>query len=160
MKHGQLRISGSRGLCKKKYMNGKRHRFRLDVAPPSTSVGSEHAHDLALWLVRMAEAEQGGLFNVTGPDGSLTMGQFLDACNTVVSGGSTLTWIDDQFLVDRDVAYWSELPLWLPESAPWRLDIGRAIQSGLEFRPISQTIADIRAWLGSSLLEEWKQRSD
>ena len=105
---------------------------------------------LALWLVCMAESVQGGVFNVTGPDHSMTMGQFLDACNTVVSGDSTFTWVDDQFLVDRDVAYWSELPLWLPESSPWRLDISRAIQSGLELRPISQTIADIRgAWCQS-----------
>ena len=98
------------------------------------------ARDLASWLVRMAEAGQGGVYNVTGPEQPLTMGQFLASCTAVVSGEATLTWVDGQFLVDRDVAYWSELPLWLPESVPWRLDISKAIQSGLEFQPIDGTM--------------------
>lgn len=145
------------------------------------------ARDLARWLVRMAEAGQGGVYNVTGPDQPLTMGQFLAACTTVIPSEARLTWVDDQFLVDAGVAYWSELPLWLPESLPWRLDISKAIQSGLEFQPIEATIADICAWLGTrrlewpaesvwssgstvdvglergkeaSLLAEWRQRSD
>ena len=86
------------------------------------------------------------------------MGQFLEAGSSVIPGEASFTWVYDEFLVDRDVAYWSELPLWLPESVPWRLDIKRALQAGLQFRPVAQTIADIYSCLGPRR-SEWPVES-
>ena len=143
--------------------------------------------DLAKWLIRMAETAEGGVYNVTGPDFCLTMGGFLEAIASILPGEGHFTWVDEAFLAEQDVAYWSELPLWLPESVPWRLSIDKALQSGLEFRPLADTLSDVLASIGPhrhtwpvesvwssggtalvglerqrevDLLSQWHQRSD
>ena len=74
----------------------------------------------------------------------------LDAAARATGSDATLTWVDDQFLLDRDVEPWTELPLWMvPEKAPhtWTVDTAPAQAAGLTCRPIEETVADTWAWL-------------
>ena len=44
---------------------------------------------------------------------------------------------------------WTELPLWLPGTdyaGMARADISRAVDAGLRFRPLEETILDTLAW--------------
>lgn len=113
--------------------------------------------DLADWCIRMAELKRPGIFNATGPDYSLTMGQLLEACRAVSGSDATFTWVAERFLQERGVAPWTEMPLWIPEtfglgpeSEPSRgflsINCDRAMAAGLTFRPLAETIRDLLAW--------------
>ncbi len=106
------------------------------------------ARDLAAWIVRMAEDGATGVFNAKGPDYPLTMGDLLEACKAVSGSDARFVWVDEQFLLDRRVGPWMELPLWLPAEMG-ALDAARsdkAYAAGLSFRPIAETVRDTLAW--------------
>ena len=109
--------------------------------------------DLAGWLLDMAERRQAGVYNATSPAGALTMGDVLAACQREAASGATLTWVEDAFLVEREVGPWLELPLWIPQSAEtagfYRVDCRRAEAAGLRCRPIADTVRDTLTWLAS-----------
>ncbi len=104
--------------------------------------------DLANWIVGMVEAKQTGVFNATGPAGTLTMQQLLDECQRVSGSEATLTWVDDDFLLKHEVGAFVEMPLWIPDQMGGLTVYARdkAIAAGLTFRLLSKTIADILAW--------------
>lgn len=110
-----------------------------------------HARDLADWIVAMAERRRTGALNAVGPDRRLTMEELLEACVATVGSGSRLTWVGEDFLRENGVEPWSDLPLWLaPNTDPafagfLSVDVSRALESGLRFRPLEQTIADTLA---------------
>lgn len=119
---------------------------------PAYKVALIDGRDLAEWIVRMVEQQQTGIYNATGPDYLLTMGAFLEECKTVSGSDAYFSWLDEQFLLDAGVAPWSEMPLWIPESAREEaghnaLSIAKARAAGLTFRPISQTIRATLDWL-------------
>ena len=56
----------------------------------------------------------------------------------------TPTWVSDEFLQEHEVGPWMELPLWLPDpewAGMHATDIRRAVEAGLRFRPLEETIA-------------------
>lgn len=106
--------------------------------------------DLAVWMIRMVEQNQTGVYNATGP--STPMKHLIQAAVQVSKRSSTLTWIPDDFLLSQHVEPWTDLPLWIPDDDPESTTIcntncDRAIQKGLSFRSISQTVADTLMWL-------------
>ena len=114
---------------------------------PDYRVQFVDVRDLADWIVRGVEARLTGVFNATGPEGVLTLGELLEACR----GAARLTWVGEQFLLDQKVAPWSELPLWIPDSDPDSVgfsafDCGKALAAGLTFRPLAETVRDTLAW--------------
>jgi len=125
-----------------------------EVLAPGTPQGKVQvidARDLATWIVRMAETTQTGVFNATGPDYQLTMGDFFETCRTVSSSDAHLTWVDDDFLVEAGVGPWIEIPLWIPASDSdtsglLDISIGKAVATGLQFRPIAETVRDTLVW--------------
>ncbi len=104
--------------------------------------------DLANWIVSMVEAKQTGVYNATGPAGTLTMGKLLDECQRVSGSDAIFTWVDDDFLVKQEVGAFVELPLWIPDQHGGLTVYSRdkAIADGLTFRPLAETIADTLAW--------------
>jgi nucleoside-diphosphate-sugar epimerase len=106
--------------------------------------------DLGAWLVHCAEHRVAGAFNATGPVPGVTAGEVLETCRTVAGSDAELVWIDDDFLVEREVGEWMELPLWTAESGPYARihdwDVSRAVAAGLPSRPIAETVADTLAW--------------
>jgi 2'-hydroxyisoflavone reductase len=121
----------------------------LAPAHPNYPVQIIDVRDLAEWIVRMAETRTSGIFNATGPDYPLTLQQVLDASREVSGGDARFTWIPESFLVEQKVEPWSELPLWLPEEefgGTLRMSIRKALDSGLRFRPLADTIRDTLVW--------------
>jgi 2'-hydroxyisoflavone reductase len=111
----------------------------------------------------LLQAERGtiGTFNVDGPAQPITMGDFLSIARDALAPQAQLTWVDEAFLLAREVAPWSDLPLWLPKasSAMHQVSVVRALSTGLQCRPMARTITDTAAWeVGRPLLAEGATR--
>lgn len=109
------------------------------------------ARDLAAWVITLAEAQARGVYIATGPEGRLSLGDFLDACDQATGSQSQMVRVEDAVLEKAGVAAWTELPLWIPSSnrsfaGVMRLDRSKAVAAGLKCRPIANTIADTLAW--------------
>jgi 2'-hydroxyisoflavone reductase len=103
--------------------------------------------DLAAWIIEMAAERRTGTFNATGPDYKLEMGRLLEACKAV-GGDAELVWVSEDFLEEHGVEPFTELPLWVPreDAALLDVDCGKAIEAGLTFRSLSETIEDVLEW--------------
>jgi 2'-hydroxyisoflavone reductase len=106
--------------------------------------------DLAAWCLDLAEQRHGGTFNAIGPN--LAMHALLDACRRASGSDARFTWIDDATLLAADVAPWSGLPLWIPDSdaqfgGMLLADNTRAVAAGLRCRGAEETARDTLAWL-------------
>lgn len=107
------------------------------------------ARDLAEWTLRMVEAKQTGVYNATGPDYRLTMGDLLKTCQEVSNSDAVLHWVTDDFLTAHEVGEWAEMPLWLREDnlvGMLSTNVHKAISSGLTFRPLQKTVRDTLVW--------------
>jgi len=108
--------------------------------------------DLAEWTISMIEHQAAGAYNAHGVPNSLTMQKLLEECRSVSGSEAQFTWINEDFLLQENVAAWSELPLWLPEEAAPHLkgfmfiSPDKAVAAGLKFRPLPDTIRDILTW--------------
>ena len=104
--------------------------------------------DLASWIVEMFEQRRTGTYNATGPDYELSMGRLLEECEAVGGVVAEPVWVSEDFLKEKGVEPFTELPLWLPREYAGLLDIdcGKAIEAGLTFRPLSQTFKDVLDW--------------
>ncbi|MFJ7931247.1 NAD-dependent epimerase/dehydratase family protein [Peribacillus sp. NPDC096448] len=115
------------------------------------------ARDLAQWIIQMIEKSKTGTYNAVGPDYTLTMGQLLEGCKKVTRSNAAFTWVSEKFLNDNKVEPWGEMPLWIPEEFPLpggkeplngflAVDNDKAINNGLTFRPLTETLEDIWNW--------------
>ncbi len=111
--------------------------------------------DLAEWMVRMIELRAEGTILATGPASPVAFGEVLAACARVAAERgappSTLRWVDDEFLLEHGVGPWVELPLWIPASDEsmggfMAHNITKALDSGLTFRPLEDTIRGTLDW--------------
>lgn len=123
----------------------------LSPAPRERQIQFVDARDLSGWMLRMSDARRAGVFNAAGPDYVLTMEAFLEACRAAAASDARFTWVAEQFLLERGVEPWGNLPLWLPESAEQHryflaADCARAYAAGLDFRPVADTARDTLAW--------------
>ena len=115
---------------------------------PELPVQFIDARDLAGWTIEMCEERRVGIYNATGPEYALTMGRLLEACETVSGGDAELTWVSEKLLGERGVEPFTEMPLWVPReyAGLQTVDCGKAIEAGLSFRPVSDTIRDVLEW--------------
>lgn len=120
------------------------------VAPgdPAARVQFIDVRDLAAWLLRQAAAGTTGSFNVTGPVAPLTIGDWLATAVRVLNPAARLTWMDEAFLLEQGIAPWADLPVWLPASDAGlhAVNIDRALATGLQTRPLGDTLVDTLAW--------------
>jgi len=124
----------------------------LAPEPGDLRVQLVDVRDLAAFVIDHVEAGTGDVFNVTGPEGVLTMRELLEFC---VAGGhadTETTWVREDFLRERGLHEpgehgWEQLPYWYPESAGFSaFEVSKALGSGLRLRPLAETIADTLAW--------------
>jgi 2'-hydroxyisoflavone reductase len=116
---------------------------------PALPVQVIDGRDLVDWVYRMVERGRGGTFNVAGRTDSLTLGELLERCREMSGSDASFTWIPGRFLEQHDVGYWHELPFWLPPDQLefWaRIDVSKALQAGLQYRPLTDTIRDTLEW--------------
>jgi 2'-hydroxyisoflavone reductase len=104
--------------------------------------------DLADWTLEMVERKAAGIYNATGPANPLTLGSLLDTCREVSGSNASFTWVSDEFLLKNGVTPYTELPLWMPiEEAAWEMvSIDKALEAGLKFCPLEQTVRDTFEW--------------
>ena len=119
----------------------------LALDRPERGVQFIDVRDLAAWIIEMAAERRTGTFNATGPDHKLEMGRLLEACEAV-GGDAELIWVSEDFLEEHGVEPFTELPLWVPreDAALLDIDCSRAVEKGLAFRPLSETIEDVLEW--------------
>ena len=123
----------------------------LAPGDPGRQVQVIDARDLAAWNLDLVERRVTGTFNGTGPVGPMTMEQMLEGCRAGTGSDASFTWVDEAFLLERKVAPWSEVPVWLPRSnedtrGMLAVEISRAVAEGLQTRPIADTARDTLAW--------------
>lgn len=119
------------------------------------------ARDLAGWIVLQIEKQTNGAFDLTGPPHTVTIGDVLQAAMHVANTDPSILYASEDFLKEHDVGEWIDLPLWV---ASWsevpailKIDTKRAFETGLQLRPLEQTIADTLQWANRRGLDyEWK----
>ena len=132
----------------------------LAPEPRTQPVQFVDARDLCAWILRMAEAERGGVFNATGPERPLTLERLLDGIRDAVGSDASLTWGDEDFLVEAGLEPFQDLPLWLaPAVNPGfagflAVDVSRAVEAGLTFRPLADTARWTLHWARTSATPE------
>jgi 2'-hydroxyisoflavone reductase len=110
------------------------------------------ARDLSEWIIKAVEQNLNGIYNVTGKPFELSMQSMLEEIKNVSgSGDAHFTWASEEFLNEEKVAAWSEMPLYLPESSEefkgfLAANVDKALQTGLSFRPLRETIQDTFDW--------------
>jgi 2'-hydroxyisoflavone reductase len=101
--------------------------------------------DLARWIVRAAEARSTGVVHGVGEP--TTVGALLDLSAAVSGFSGQRVEAGEQWLHDHGVQEWMgprSLPLWLPAShhGMGMMDETRALQLGLQRRPLVETLRD------------------
>ncbi len=111
----------------------------LAPGPPERQVQFVDVRDLAEWMVQMAEERRSDVFNATNE--GIPMSQLLE--------GAEVEWVNDGFLLEHGVGEWMELPLWIADPAfagMQETNVSRAVEAGLTFRPVGETVRDTQAW--------------
>ncbi len=135
--------------------------------------------DLSRWAIQIAEEGTVGVYNTVGMASVVTFEEFLHGCKIVLGTDNTFTWVDQQFLLDRNVRAYSEIPLWIPREDPpyGTAQCQKAMAAGLTFRPLGATIRDTYDWAvaregherwragmaadrEAKILSEWHTRAD
>src|SRR4029077_20858143 len=105
--------------------------------------------DMMSWNLDLIEQNVTGTFNATGPERPLTSGEMMEACKKASGSDAKLTWVADDFLMEKKVGPFGEMPFWLPEKEfehAFEVDCRKARAAGLRFRPLVETCADVLAW--------------
>jgi nucleoside-diphosphate-sugar epimerase len=117
---------------------------------PNDPVQFIDARDLAEWTIRMAEMGATGIYNATGPAAPLMIGGMLEGIKIALGSDAKFTWVPADFLEKEKVAPWSDMPVWVPPSGEdgglGAVNIKRALEKGLTFRPLAETARDTLAW--------------
>ncbi len=125
----------------------------LAPGSPDDLVQIIDVRDLASWLVRCAEERHHGVYDATGP--ATRLADVLSATAAGVGCSPELVWVDQEFLLARDVAPWSgdrSVPLWLPRpdyDGMMNHDLDPTFAAGLVTRSIEDTARDTLAWMRS-----------
>jgi len=122
----------------------------LAPGDPNTPTQFIDARDLCAFCVRLLEGDTPGVFNATGPESPLSMGEMLAGLRAAFAGPIRFHWADAPFLREQGVAPWSDMPCWIPPEDGYEgfgsRDVSRAVAKGLTFRPLADTARDTLAW--------------
>jgi 2'-hydroxyisoflavone reductase len=132
---------------------GDRPQEAVVPAPRNAPVQFIDARDLAVFMIDLVEANAGGTFNATSPDGLWTWDSLVEALRAGV-GEPTPRWIDEALLIEQKAEPWTGLPLWIPstfadEAGFMEFDCRRATAAGMRIRPLPETIDATAAWLAA-----------
>jgi 2'-hydroxyisoflavone reductase len=106
--------------------------------------------DLSDFIIKLIEDNAAGIYNATGPDYALTFSKMLEVCKQVSGSDANFRWAPADFLKQHSVSEWSDMPVWVPDSEEYqgfsRVNVSKAINDGLKFRPLVETVRDTLAW--------------
>jgi nucleoside-diphosphate-sugar epimerase len=139
----------------------------LAPGPPDEPVTLIDVRDLGEWIVRLCENGTHGVFNAIDVT---TWGELLEACVRATGSNARLVWIPSDWLAEKGVGEWMELPVWVSSAEMaglHRVGDERGVSAGLTFRPFEDTaratLADaettdetgLKAEREAELLAEW-----
>lgn len=117
---------------------------------PQTPIQVIDVRDLSEFIIKLIDENASGIYNATGPNYELKIGEFLDQCKLVTGSVAAFHWASREFLAEHKVEPWSDMPVWIPDTEEdvgfSRIDVSKAIDAGLKFRPLEETIRDTVAW--------------
>ncbi|MGD8405626.1 MAG: NAD-dependent epimerase/dehydratase family protein [Anaerolineales bacterium] len=122
------------------------------LAPENSEIPVQiiDVRDLADFTIKLIEQKRSGTYNVTGPDYELQFGTILETCKQVSGSNASFVWASADFLAQNNVAPWSDLPVWVPDTTEdagfSRVDVSKAVAAGLTFRPLDETVRDTLDW--------------
>lgn len=118
--------------------------------PPEDPVQIIDARDLAEWTIRLCEQRALGAFNGVGPSFELSVAAMLHGIHAAVGGAAKFAFVDQAFVEAEKIQAWAEFPAWVPgggETAGFsRVSAAKSIASGLTYRPLATTVADLLTW--------------
>jgi 2'-hydroxyisoflavone reductase len=124
----------------------------LAPGSPDDPVQFVDVADLADWILRAGSSGLAGTFD--GKSAPMPRSRFLDAMVAALApDGTTLTWVDQEFLQEHDVRPWSgerALPLWLPlpeYGGFLARDVTDSLAAGLRTRPVGDTARRTLDWM-------------
>jgi len=122
----------------------------LAPGDPDQPVQLIDVRDLASWIVRTAETDERGTFNLVGPGEPLTMAGLLEDIAGVTGTTPDLRWVDDDALLEAGAKPGYDLPFWFPAEKAWIFTVSadRARDAGLVHRPLERMIRDTMDWVG------------
>jgi 2'-hydroxyisoflavone reductase len=112
----------------------------------STPVQYIDVRDMAEWVVRLAEGQVVGTFNLVSD--VHTLQDVIATSARSATGETRTTWVPREWLAARnDAAAWGTILFWeANEGFITRISNARAVASGLVFRSLERTLADTLAW--------------
>jgi len=116
--------------------------------------------DLAKFILQLAVDQIYGTYNVTGPQSPVALTKLFDEIQRITNSACQFHWARDDWLVNHEVSPWMEMPLWIPTDegrALMQVSIKKAVEKGLNFRPLAQTILATLDWFDeiSGKSQEW-----
>ena len=123
----------------------------LAPGPKEKNVQFIDVKDLADFTLKMTENNVSGTYNATGPAEKLSFEKLLEECKNVSGSSAEIVWADQKFLLDENIAPYTELPLWLPDEMDGgnNCNINKALGKGLKIRPLEETIKDTLKFISS-----------
>ncbi|MCA0375498.1 MAG: twin-arginine translocation signal domain-containing protein [Gemmatimonadetes bacterium] len=122
----------------------------LAPGTPNDPVQYVDYRDLGEWIVRLGEQHVIGTFNATGPKTKTTIAEMLYGIKAVTTSEAKFTWVPADFLAEKQVRPWSDMPVWVPPvgrtAGFTSVNCKKAYAAGLTFRPLADTAADTLAW--------------
>jgi 2'-hydroxyisoflavone reductase len=122
----------------------------LAPGTPEDPVQIIDVRDLGEWVVRAVEKKLTGIYNATGPEKPHGMGFILDTCKKVTGSDAKFIWADVDFLAEQKVSAWSDMPAWVSpksdDAGIGRVSVAKAVQDGLKFRPLEDTVRATLDW--------------
>jgi 2'-hydroxyisoflavone reductase len=122
----------------------------------SDSVQYIDVRDLAAWMIRLIEDRAAGTFNAVGPASPTGVHQFVHGVHAAFSTPVTFVPIDDyEFLAEQRVL--DAIPWIMPVGDNYgsaRANNGRAIERGLTFTPLADSMRDLHEWWLSDAVSE------
>ncbi len=123
----------------------------LAPGAPDHPVMFVDVRDVAAFIVHGIETGLGGVYNVNGPIGAeMTIGGLLGACRTTTGADAEFEWVDTEFLAERGINPWQQMPVWIPPVGEYagfhKTSVTKAVAAGLTTRPLATTIRDTIEW--------------
>lgn len=122
----------------------------LAPGAPTDPVQYIDAQDLGQWIVRLGESHTFGTFNATGPKTPTSIAEMLYGIKAVTTTDAKFTWVPAEFLAEKQVRPWSDMPVWVPSTGRTagfaRVNCQKAYAAGLTFRPLADTAKDTLDW--------------
>jgi len=118
----------------------------LAPGDPDNPVMFIDVRDLAEWYVHLLEHGALGVLNALGPEAPLSYAALLYGIRAVTASPVSFSWVDTDFLLERQVRPYTDMPLWMPARGDRagfnRFDLTRSLQMGIRYRPLAVTAKD------------------